>query len=57
MKKVGIFFLLALWVVGVIGSFGYALYYKVGYPIVLGVIIAAAFGVPTVKKLWNILSE
>lgn len=57
MKKVGIFFLLALWVVGVIGSFGYALYYKEGYPIVLGVIIAAAFGVPTVKKLWNILSE
>ena len=57
MKKVGIFILLALWFVGVVGSFGYALYYKEGYPIVLGVIIAAAFGVPTVKKLWNILNE
>ena len=57
MKKVGIFVLLALWFVGVVGSFGYALYYKEGYPIVLGVIIAAAFGVPTVKKLWKILNE
>jgi hypothetical protein len=57
MKKVGIFLLLFLWVVGVVGSFGYALYYKEGYPIVLGVVIAAAFGVPTVKKLWKILDE
>jgi len=57
MKKVGIFFLLALWVVGVIGSFGYCLYYKVDYPIIIGIVIAAAFGVPTVKKIWTILSN
>ena len=57
MKKVGIFFLLALWVVGVIGSFGYCLYYKVDYPIIIGILIAAAFGVPTVKKLWKYISD
>lgn len=57
MKKVGLCILLFLWIIGIFGSLGYALYYKEGYPIVLGVIIAAAFGVPTVKKLWKILSE
>ena len=57
MKKVGIFFLLAFWVVGVVGSFGYCLYYKVDFPIIIGILIAAAFGVPTVKKIWTILSN
>lgn len=56
MKNVGILFLLALWFVGVVGSFGYCLYYKVDYPIIIGIVIAAAFGVPTVKKLWKIFS-
>ena len=57
MKKVGIFFLLVLWFVGVVGVFGYCLYYKVDYPIIIGILIAAAFGVPTVKKIWTILSN
>ena len=57
MKKVGVFFLLVLWFVGVVGVFGYCLYYKVDYPIIIGILIAAAFGVPTVKKIWTILSN
>jgi hypothetical protein len=57
MKNVGILFLLALWFVGVVGSFGYCLYYKVDYPIIIGIVIAAVFGVPTVKKLWKIFRE
>lgn len=57
MKNVGICLLLFLWVIGVVGSFGYALYYKEGYPIVIGIVIAACFGVPTVKKLWKKINE
>ena len=57
MKKVGLCILLFLWIIGTIGSFGYALYYKADYPIIIGIVIAAAFGVPTVKKIWNILSN
>ena len=57
MKNVGILLLLALWFVGVVGSFGYCLYYKVDYPIIIGIVIAAAFGVPTVKKLWKYIND
>lgn len=57
MKNVGILFLLALWFVGVVGSFGYCLYYKVDYPIFIGIVIAGAFGVPTVKKLWKYIND
>lgn len=57
MKKVGIFFLLALWFVGVFASLGYALFYKEDFPIVIGFLVVAAFSVPTVKKLWKILKD
>lgn len=57
MKKVSIFFLLFLWIVGAIGGVGYAVYYKVDYPIIVGLVIAILFGIPTAKWLWNKINE
>lgn len=57
MKKVGVFFLLFLWVVGAIGGIGYAVHNKVDYPIVAGMVVNALFGVPTVINLWRYLQK
>lgn len=57
MKKVSIFFLLFLWIVGAIGGVGYAVYYKVDYPIIVGLVIAILFGIPTAKRLWDNLNQ
>jgi len=57
MKKAGILFLLFLWVIGAIGGTCYAVYYKVGLPIILGMVVAVLFGLPTAKRLWDNLNQ
>ena len=56
MKKVGIFFLLCLYVLGVFGGIGYALY-EDSYPIALGIAVLAFMALPTAKKWWKILED
>ncbi len=57
MKKAGILFLLFLWVIGAIGGTCYAVYYNVGLPIILGMVVAVLFGLPTAKRLWDNLNQ
>ena len=56
MKKLFIFLGLCLYVLGVFGGIGYALYGG-SYPIALGIVVLGCIGFPTVKKWWKILSE
>ena len=56
MKKVGIFFLICLYILGVFGGIGYALYGG-SYPIALGIVVLACIGFPTVKKWWKLLED
>lgn len=56
MKKVLIFLGLCLYILGVFGGIGYALYGG-SYPIALGIVVLSCIGFPTVKKWWKILSE
>lgn len=56
MKKIGIFFILALYVLGVIGGIGYALYNS-AYLIALGVIVVAAMALPTAMSYMDKLME
>lgn len=57
MKKAGILFLLFLWVIGAIGGTCYAVYYNVSLPIILGMVVAVLFGLPTAKRLWGNLNQ
>lgn len=57
MKKAGILFLLFLWIVGAIGGTCYAVYYNVSLPIILGMVVAVLFGLPTAKRLWDNLNQ
>lgn len=56
MKKILYFFLLCLYVLGVFGGIGYALY-EDSYPIALGIVVLAFMAFPTAKKWWKILED
>lgn len=57
LKKCLYLFLLALWFIGMVSGVGYAIYYKEGAVIIAGLIIGIAYGIPTVKKIWNKFNE
>ncbi len=57
MKKAGFLFLLFLWIVGAFGGVGYALYYEVELPIILGMVITILFSIPTAVRIWDKFKE
>jgi hypothetical protein len=36
---------------------GYAIYYKEGAVIIIGLLIGVAYGIPTAKRLWKTLKD
>lgn len=52
MKNVCYLVILFLFVVGIIGGIGYTIYYG-GYPIAVGIAIAAWFGYPKAVEMFN----
>lgn len=57
MKNVARLFLLCLWGLGCVAGTCYAIYYKVDYPIIVGMVIATLFGIPTAKRIWDKFKE
>jgi hypothetical protein len=57
MKNVSRLFLLCLWGLGCVAGTCYAIYYKVDYPIIVGMVIATLFGIPTAKRIWDKFKE